>query len=107
LIDQMQVSPGAGVIGEWAQAIGTANVLVEVEDLVPFSFDGTAQADALLERKVGHVRATGASMEATANPGCHLQIERGVRDDPGPIRVLHPISLLAAAYRRELPGGAS
>ena len=32
------------------------------------------QADALLERKGGHIVSTGAAVVATANPGCHLQI---------------------------------
>lgn len=66
-----------------------------------------AQAEALLERKLGHILATGASVVATANPGCHLQIERGLGEDAAPIRVVHPMSLLAAAYHRESTGGAS
>ena len=59
------------------------------------------QAEALLRRKVGHIDATGAPLVATANPGCHLQIARGLRDAGGGIEVVHPISLLASAYRRE------
>jgi glycolate oxidase iron-sulfur subunit len=59
----------------------------------------------LQERKVGHVRATGAQTVATANPGCHLQLETGLRaahsaQSPPP-RVTHPIVLLAEAYRAE------
>ena len=59
-----------------------------------------AQADALLGRKVGHIRATGASIVAAANPGCHLQIECGLGD--AAITVLRPMTLLANAYRREV-----
>jgi glycolate oxidase iron-sulfur subunit len=59
------------------------------------------QADALLQRKVGHLRATGAALVATANPGCHLQIARGLRDAGQPMDVAHPVSLFARAYRRE------
>jgi glycolate oxidase iron-sulfur subunit len=58
------------------------------------------QADALLKRKVDHIRATGARIVATANPGCHLQIARGLRDAGVHVQVLHPVSLLAKAYRR-------
>jgi glycolate oxidase iron-sulfur subunit len=66
------------------------------------------QADALLQRKVGHLKATRARLVATANPGCHLQIARGLRDAGQPMDVAHPVSLLARAYRREgLPGGQS
>jgi glycolate oxidase iron-sulfur subunit len=60
-----------------------------------------AQADALLQRKVGHIRQTAAEVVATANPGCHLQIARGLREGSSAATVLHPVSLLALAYRRE------
>jgi glycolate oxidase iron-sulfur subunit len=60
-----------------------------------------AQADALLQRKVAHLKATPASLVATANPGCHLQIARGLRDAGAAMEVAHPMSLLARAYRRE------
>jgi glycolate oxidase iron-sulfur subunit len=59
------------------------------------------QADALLRRKVGHIAGTGATLVATANPGCHLQIARGLRDAGRSPNVVHPVSLLARAYRRE------
>jgi glycolate dehydrogenase iron-sulfur subunit len=58
-----------------------------------------AQAEALLDRKVGHIKSTGAAIVATANPGCQLQIARGLGESA--ISVAHPISLLARAYRRE------
>ena len=64
------------------------------------------QAGALLRRKVGHIDATGAQLVATANPGCHLQIARGLGDAGLRIDVAHPISLLASAYRREGDGQA-
>jgi glycolate oxidase iron-sulfur subunit len=60
-----------------------------------------AQADALLRRKVGHIKATGADVVATANPGCQLQVARGLDHPKDRIAVVHPISLLASAYRRE------
>ena len=59
------------------------------------------QADALLKRKVGHIAATGAQIVATANPGCHLQIARGLKEAATRVQVEHPVSLLAKAYRRE------
>ena len=59
------------------------------------------QADQLLKRKVGHITATGAAIVATANPGCHLQIARGLKDAATGARVMHPVSLLARGYRRE------
>ena len=59
------------------------------------------QADALLQRKVSHIVSTRAEVVATANPGCHLQIARGLKTVDAAIRVTHPVSLLASAYRRE------
>jgi glycolate oxidase iron-sulfur subunit len=59
------------------------------------------QADLLLQRKVTHIAASGASVIAAANPGCQLQIIRGLRAGGSDVRVVHPVSLLAAAYRGE------
>jgi glycolate oxidase iron-sulfur subunit len=59
------------------------------------------QAELLLERKTRHIVATKASCVATANPGCHLQIARGLRSADADVDVVHPVSLLARAYRRE------
>ena len=59
------------------------------------------QSAKLLERKISHIRITGATLLATANPGCHLQIANGAKAAGLPIEVAHPIALLARAYRRE------
>lgn len=59
------------------------------------------QSEALLRRKVAHILGTGATIVATANPGCHLQVARGLKEAGASVRVLHPVSLLARAYRRE------
>ncbi len=59
-------------------------------------------ATKLQKRKVGHLRDTGAAIVATANPGCHLQIKNGFHADGGPEpEVMHPMELLARAYREE------
>ena len=58
------------------------------------------EAARLQRRKSENVRLTGASLVATANPGCHLQLINGLRDTRGqPVQVAHPVSLLATAYR--------
>ena len=59
------------------------------------------QAEALLQRKLAHITETGADIVATANPGCHLQIARGLADAGLATRVMHPVTLLARAYRAE------
>jgi len=54
----------------------------------------------LLERKLKHIRSTRCDIVATGNPGCLLQILNGVRKAGGSLRLAHPITLLAEAYRR-------
>jgi glycolate oxidase iron-sulfur subunit len=60
-------------------------------------------ATALLERKLRHIESTGASVVATANSGCLLQLINGLRARGRAIRVAHPITLLAEAYRQSRP----
>ncbi|MCS7089401.1 MAG: (Fe-S)-binding protein [Verrucomicrobiota bacterium] len=57
-------------------------------------------AQQLLERKLARLRSTGATVVANANPGCLLQLEHGIRKAGLPWRVVHPMTLLAEAYRR-------
>lgn len=60
-------------------------------------------AQKLLDRKLGNIRQTGATIIASANPGCSVQLEAGLRQKGQTLRVAHPVSLLAEAYRREKP----
>jgi len=53
----------------------------------------------LLDRKLQHIKATGATIVASANPGCSVQLETGLRQAGSSVKVMHPISLLAAAFR--------
>jgi glycolate oxidase iron-sulfur subunit len=57
-------------------------------------------AGQLLRRKVDHIVATRAQVVATGNPGCLLQLINGARERGLELRVAHPITLLAEAYRR-------
>jgi glycolate oxidase iron-sulfur subunit len=60
-----------------------------------------AESDRLLERKVSHIIRTGATVLATSNPGCHLQVARGLAAEGNAVQVTQPVTLLAAAYRKE------
>jgi glycolate oxidase iron-sulfur subunit len=51
----------------------------------------------LLERKLAHVRDTGADALVTANPGCHLQLAWGIREMGMKQPVLHIVELLGRA----------
>jgi glycolate oxidase iron-sulfur subunit len=57
-------------------------------------------ATRLLRRKVAHITATGAEAVVTANPGCILQIQQGLRDAGSAVRVVHIVEILDRAYRR-------
>ena len=54
-----------------------------------------------LERKVAKLERTGAACVAMSNPGCHLQVQRGLDEAGVPMAVTQPVVLLAEAYRRE------
>jgi glycolate oxidase iron-sulfur subunit len=52
----------------------------------------------LLDRKMAHVEATGATAVVTANPGCILQIAAGLRARGRAVEVLHVVEVLDRAY---------
>ncbi len=53
----------------------------------------------ILEHKMEHVAFTKASVIATANPGCMLQLQAGARLFGANQRVLHVVQVLDEAYR--------
>ncbi|HEY7038432.1 MAG TPA: heterodisulfide reductase-related iron-sulfur binding cluster [Methylomirabilota bacterium] len=55
-------------------------------------------ATRLQERKIAHVRATGADAVVTANPGCIIQIAQGLAAKGSPVHVLHIVEILDQAY---------
>ncbi len=57
-------------------------------------------AGQLLDRKLKHIRTTGATIVANGNSGCLLQLINGARQSGLPVRIAHPMTLLAEAYRR-------
>jgi glycolate oxidase iron-sulfur subunit len=59
----------------------------------------TEMAMSLLAKKMELVRGTRATVIATANPGCMLQLEAGIRQTGGGMRVVHVVELLDEAYR--------
>jgi glycolate oxidase iron-sulfur subunit len=58
-------------------------------------------AERLVARKVEAMRASDADVIATANAGCALQLEAGLRAAGSTLRVRHVLDLLADAYRRD------
>jgi glycolate oxidase iron-sulfur subunit len=55
----------------------------------------------LLQDKMDDVMQTGCGVIATANPGCMLQLDLGVRLRDGSQEVVHVVELLDRAYQNE------
>ncbi len=53
----------------------------------------------LLERKLRHLKETGADCLVAGNPGCLLQIGKGIRQHGLGIKTAHPVELLDWSYR--------
>ena len=57
-----------------------------------------ALSAAVLAPKIAHIELTGASLVATGNPGCLMQIGAGLRRAGLSARTVHPMELLDASY---------
>ncbi len=55
----------------------------------------------LLDRKLRNIEKTGSRIVVSANPGCCVQLEAGARACGANLRIVHPVTLLAEAYRRK------
>ena len=60
-------------------------------------------AGRLVERKLDRVAGTGAAVVATGNPGCLLQLRRGLADRGLAVRAYHPVELLAWSVEGTAP----
>ncbi len=65
-----------------------------------YSITRPEESAQLLDRKIRHILASGAEIVAATNPGCHLQVARGLAERGLNIPILQPVSLLARAYRQ-------
>ena len=54
----------------------------------------------VLARKIEMIKKSGCDTLVTGNPGCILQYRYGLREAHLPVKVLHPVELLAQAYRQ-------
>jgi glycolate oxidase iron-sulfur subunit len=55
-------------------------------------------AHRLLQRKVDNIKAAAVDVVVAGNPGCLMQIRAGLQQRGLPIKAMHTIDLLAAAY---------
>ncbi|KAA3615396.1 MAG: (Fe-S)-binding protein [Calditrichaeota bacterium] len=66
-----------------------------------YNITHTETAFELLDRKMGNIAKTGASIIVSANPGCSIQLAYGVSKQKNDMQILHPVSLLWRAYQGE------
>ena len=57
-------------------------------------------SEQVLAEKVRNIEQAGATVLATGNPGCHMQIAAGAKLAGLNLRVCHPVELLDESYRR-------
>jgi glycolate oxidase iron-sulfur subunit len=57
-------------------------------------------SEQVLAEKLQQIKASGATVLATGNAGCHMQIAAGARIAGMPLRVCHPVELLDESYQR-------
>jgi glycolate oxidase iron-sulfur subunit len=87
----LRAVPGLELVelGEAEMCCGSAGI---------YNLTEPAMARRLLDRKMAHVEATGATAVVTANPGCILQIAAGLRARGRAVEVLHVVEVLDRAY---------
>ena len=61
-----------------------------------YSIKQAGVSNAILNRKIANIEATGASMLATDCPGCIMQINGGLMKRESPIKVCHTAQLIAS-----------
>jgi glycolate oxidase iron-sulfur subunit len=90
----LQAIPGLELIemGSPDRCCGSAGV---------YSFAQRQMSLRLLDDKMDDVASTGAATIATANPGCMMQLEAGLRRHKLPGRAVHIVELLDESYRAE------
>jgi glycolate oxidase iron-sulfur subunit len=87
----LRAVPGLELVelGEAEMCCGSAGI---------YNLTEPEMARRLLERKLGHVEATGATTVVTANPGCILQLAAGLAARGRAVEVLHVVEVLDRAY---------
>lgn len=64
-----------------------------------YNIEKPGMSDRVLERKVANIRSTGAECLVTGNPGCLLQLEKGLAVASPAVQVLHLTQLLVRSMQ--------
>jgi len=84
-ISRLELAP----LAESDQCCGSAGIYNLIEPDV---------SNRVLDRKLLHLRETGADAAVTGNPGCLMQIGAGLLRSGSRMRAVHPVELLDQAY---------
>ena len=60
-----------------------------------YNIEKPEMADLILHRKLDTIRATGSDVVVTSNPGCMLQLKKGLMDHLPQVKIMHLTELLA------------
>jgi glycolate oxidase iron-sulfur subunit len=60
-----------------------------------YNIERPEMADRILQRKLDTIRASGAEVLITSNPGCLLQLKKGLADQLPEVRIMHLTEILA------------
>ena len=105
--DPCHLCHGQGIRAEPREILGSIEGLDLVEMAHPEGCCGSAgiynllepgYAQDALDRKLEEFAGTQATLLITANPGCHLQWQKGFRDRGQDVAVQHVVEVLAEAY---------
>jgi glycolate oxidase iron-sulfur subunit len=62
-----------------------------------------AMSDRILRRKLDNIAASGAQVLVTSNPGCLLQLKKGLGEHLPGVKIMHLTELLAASMELQAP----
>lgn len=65
-----------------------------------YNIERPQMSDRILQRKLDNIAATGAEVLVTSNPGCLLQLKKGLAEQLPQMRIMHLTEVLAAGLAR-------
>lgn len=64
-----------------------------------YNIERPEMSDRILQRKLDNIAASGAEVLVTSNPGCLLQLKKGLADHLPQVRIMHLTEVLAASLK--------
>jgi glycolate dehydrogenase iron-sulfur subunit len=64
-----------------------------------YNIERPEMSDLILQRKLDNIRASGAEAVITSNPGCLLQLKKGLADQLPGVRIMHLTEVLAMSMK--------